>query len=234
MSKEHLTPTTQTPDPAASVRRIAFYGGSFDPLHNGHFAISKALVRQFRLHEFVFVPAFHAPHKLGRTPTSAFHRFAMLALATADDPVLRVSTMELEMPERPYTVETLGRLLKKLKPTEIFFVMGADSWADICTWREWEHVLTMTNHIVVTRPGYPVDAHHVPESIRERMVDLRGEPVQNVRVSGIETKIYISDAVKSNTSASRIRTRIKERSAGWRNDMPEVVANYVEKYELYT
>jgi nicotinate-nucleotide adenylyltransferase len=138
------------------------------------------------------------------------------------------------MPERPYTVETLGRLLAKLKPTEIFFVMGADSWADIRTWREWERVLSMTNHIVVTRPGYPVDAKHVPETVRDRIIDLRERSAEPVHISGMETKIYISDAVKSNTSASRIRTRIKEQSPGWRSDVPETVANYIEKYELYT
>lgn len=234
MSKEQLTQNFRTSDPAAQVRRIAFYGGSFDPLHNGHFAISRALFRQFDLDEFVFVPAFHAPHKQGRTPTSAYHRFAMLALATADDPRLSASTMELEMPDRPYTVETLGRLLKKLGPTEIFFVMGADSWADIRTWREWERVLTMTNHIVMTRPGYPVDFRHIPENIRERIVDLRGDSGEAKVDFVTETKIYISDAVKSNASASRIRTRIKENSAGWRQDVPDVVANYIEKYELYT
>jgi nicotinic acid mononucleotide adenylyltransferase len=92
----------------------------------------------------------------------------------------------------------------------------------------------MTNQIVVTRPGYPVDVNHIPENIREHIVDLREGPVEPVQISGMETKIYISDAVKSNTSASRIRTRIKENLPGWRNDVPEKVANYIEKYELYT
>jgi len=233
LSNEQLTQNQSKSDPAARVRRIAFYGGSFDPLHIGHFAISKALTTQFDLDEFVFVPAFHAPHKMGRTPTSAFHRFAMLALATADDPRLSISTIELEMPERPYTVETLGRLLTKLRPIEIYFVMGADSWADIRTWREWERVLTMTNHIVVTRPGYPVDIQHVTDDIRGRIVDLRGQGSKPKIDGETGAKIYISDAVKSNTSASRIRTRIKEDSPGWRQDVPDAVAKYIEKYELY-
>jgi nicotinate-nucleotide adenylyltransferase len=234
LNRQEQTSIGTSASSAAGVRRIAFYGGSFDPLHNGHFAISKALVRQFGLQQFVFVPAFHAPHKAGRAPTSAYHRFAMLALSTADDPVLRVSPMEVEMPERPYTVETLGRLLKIYKATEIFFVMGADSWEDICTWREWERVLSLTNHIVVTRPGYEIDFQHVTQAVRERIVDLRGTRAKPDQISVTEPKIYISDAVRSNASASRIRTKIKENSDGWQTDVPETVANYIEKYELYT
>ena len=215
------------------IRRLAVYGGSFDPLHNGHFAIAKGLVRQFRFDKFVFVPAFQAPHKTQRKATSAFHRFAMLALATAGHRELSISPLELEMPERPYSVETHGRLLQVLPSSAIFFVMGADSWRDIRTWREWERVLTMTNHIVVTRPGYPVTTDHVTDAIRDRTVDLRRGGIFADEATDDGTKIYFSDAVHSDASASRIRTLIAERSREWRLDVPEAVANYIEKYELY-
>ena len=74
-------------------RRFAFYGGSFDPVHNGHMTIAKTLVKLFRLDEFVFIPAFHAPHKSGLKPTPAFHRYAMLALATNSLSDISVSPM---------------------------------------------------------------------------------------------------------------------------------------------
>ena len=64
------------------MKRIAFYGGSFDPVHRGHLAVANALLDQFELDEFVFIPAFHAPHKLRTEPTSAYDRFAMLCLIT--------------------------------------------------------------------------------------------------------------------------------------------------------
>jgi nicotinate-nucleotide adenylyltransferase len=228
------------------MKRIAFYGGSFDPLHNGHLTIAHALLEVFALGEFVFIPAFHAPHKKDKKPTSAFHRFAMLALATNDEPSIKVSKMELDLPERPYSVETLTRLKKELPDTEIFFVMGADSWADITTWREWETVLTLVNIIVVTRPDYEIGFDHVTDEIRERIVDLRnGGQWRGALVDGqLKTisdhrppttdHIYITDAVQIDVSATEIRQKIRENKADWQADVPSAVAKYIEKYKLYT
>ena len=156
------------------MKRIAFYGGSFDPVHRGHLAIAHALLDQFELDEFVFVPAFHAPHKLRKKPTSAYDRYAMLCLVTQNEPKICVSKMEIEMPERPYSVETLTRLNNERPNDEIFFVMGADSWMEITAWREWEKVLSLSNHIVVTRPGVEIGFSHVTDEIQGGIVDLRG------------------------------------------------------------
>jgi nicotinate-nucleotide adenylyltransferase len=224
------------------MKRIAFYGGSFDPIHRGHLTIAQKLSDLFELDEFVFVPAFHAPHKKRKKPTSAFHRFAMLALATNDLPKIKISEIEIEVPEKPYTVETLARLKNMLEGAKIFFVMGADSWEEITTWREWETVLTMVNIIVVTRPGYEVEFAQVTEKIRERVVDLRKE--EETRRRGDKEKnprsairnpqsIYITDAVQLDISATEIRRKIREDDDGWRSDVTEEVAKYIEKYQIY-
>ncbi len=224
------------------MKRIAFYGGSFDPLHIGHLAIARALCEQFSLDEFIFIPAFHAPHKKDRKPTSAFHRFAMIALATNDLANIEVSKMELELPERPYTVETLTRLKTELPNAEIFFVMGADSWADILTWREWEKVLTLVNIIVVTRPDYEISFAHVTDEIRSRINDLRGnfnakaqgrKDAKKSQIPNQKTQIFITDAVFIDVSATEIRQKIKENAKDWRENVPSSVAKYIEKYELY-
>jgi len=213
------------------MKRIAFYGGSFDPVHCGHLTIAQKLTAVFDLDEFVFVPAFHAPHKKRKKPTSAFHRFAMLALATKDETEIKVSKMELEAPEKPYTVETLTRLKNELKGARIFFVMGADSWSEITTWREWEKVLMLVNIIVVTRPDYEIGFSHITGEIQERIIDLRASNEQ--RRADNEQRIYITDAVQIDVSATEIRQKIKENAERWREDVPEEVAKYIEKYELY-
>jgi nicotinate-nucleotide adenylyltransferase len=122
----------------AGRRRIAVYGGTFDPVHVGHAAVARSLLELFGLDELLFVPAFVAPHKRDRRVSPAFDRHAMLALATQGERRLRVSTVELSAPERPYTVETLTRFREGFGETaRLFFVMGADSWEEITTWREW-------------------------------------------------------------------------------------------------
>ena len=216
-------------------KKIAFYGGSFDPVHRGHIAIADKIVELFDLDQFVFIPAFHAPHKRRKVPTSAYDRYAMLCLATQGREDISVSRMEFDMPERPYSVETLGRLNEIYPNDQIFFVMGADSWMEITTWREWETVLSLTDHIVVTRPGYEIAFDHVTDSIRERIVDIRGKE-EGKRRRGEEekeNKIFITDAVAMDISATGIREKIGMNDAAWRDDVPGEVANYIEKYQIY-
>jgi nicotinate-nucleotide adenylyltransferase len=213
------------------MKRIAFYGGSFDPPHNGHLTIARKLIELFSLDEFVFIPAFHAPHKKDKKPTSAFQRFAMLALTTAEKPPMRVSKIELEQPEKPYTYETQAKLKRKSAGAEIFFVIGADSWAEIDTWREWERVLTQTNIIVVTRPGNEIGFSHVTEKIRKRIVDLR---TKDQRPKTKDRRIYITDAVNLDISSTEIRRKIRGGENNWRKLVPRAVAKYIEKYEIYT
>jgi len=213
------------------MKRIAFYGGSFDPPHIGHLTIARKLSELFALDEFTFIPAFHAPHKKNKKPTSAFHRFAMLSLATENKGKIKVSTVELDAPERPFTYETQTKLKNDLPNTEIFFVIGADSWAEIDTWREWEKVLTLTNVIVVTRPDYEIDLSHVTKEIKVRLIDLQKNVAQKIKNG--EQKIYITDAVNLDVSATEIRRKIRAKEDDWRELVPNEVAKYIEKYELY-
>ncbi|MCC6451269.1 MAG: nicotinate (nicotinamide) nucleotide adenylyltransferase [Acidobacteria bacterium] len=212
--------------------RIAFFGGSFDPPHLGHMAIANALIRQFELDEFVFVPAFHAPHKRS-APTSAFDRYTMLCLATQNESRMTVSRLEIEMPQKPYSVETLGRITQMLPREEIFFVMGADSWRDIRTWREWEKLFEMTDHIVVTRPGYAIETDHVTDDIRERIIDVRGGELP-VKTDRAATNIYFTDKVDIDLSATEIRKKIRDEDDSWHDDVPESTAKYIIKYQIYS
>jgi len=214
------------------MKRIAYYGGTFDPVHVGHLTVAKTLRVLFKLDDFVFLPAFHAPHKPDSKPTGSHHRYAMLCLATRDEPNISVSLMEIETGEKRYTIDTLAELTVRHKGDRLFFVMGADSWTDIRTWKRWEEVLLATNHIVVTRPGYEIAADHVSDAVRERIVDLRGRNEMPPLANG--HRIYITDAVQFDVSATEIRDDVRTDEVLDRtDDVPEEVAKYIEKYELY-
>lgn len=219
-------------------KRIALYGGTFDPVHNGHMMVARALLQLFSLHELVFIPAHVAPHKREQSVSPALMRFAMLALATHGEARMCVSTFELDAPERPYTVETLTRMKEKYgDEARLFFVMGADSWTDIRTWREWERVLTLTNHIVMARPGYDLGAAHVTDEIRERVIDLRGAEAEEVRRASGQSEvegIYVTDAVQMDISATQVRRLVQQgASSDWANLVPHPVAEFIDKYRLY-
>jgi nicotinate-nucleotide adenylyltransferase len=219
-------------------KRIALYGGTFDPVHTGHIGVAHGLSKIFALDEVLFIPADVAPHKRVRNVTPAIHRYAMLALATQGQASYRISTIELDAPERPFTFETLSRMQEMLgREAQLFFIMGADSWMEITTWREWERVLTLANHIVVTRPGYDLSAEHVTPEVRERIVDLRGH-VQEQAAPEIEesdgARVYVTDAVNMDVSATRIRQAVRAgRDEEWQRYVPPPVVDYIRKYGLY-
>ena len=217
-------------------RRTAYYGGTFDPVHLGHLTVATRLLDLFELEEFAFLPAYHAPHKPDSKPTSAYHRYAMLCLATEDEPRIKVSQLELETGEKRYTIDTLGQLKKLHADETLFFVMGADSWADILTWRRWEEVLLSANHIVVTRPGYEIETGHVTDAVRERIVDLRGRRSNDEIAAELkeDDRIYFTDAVNFDVSATEIRDDVRADAVLDRtDDVPVEVAKYIEKYDLY-
>jgi nicotinate-nucleotide adenylyltransferase len=193
--------------------RIALYGGTFDPVHLGHLEVARRVSELFEIEKVVFIPAQIAPHKVGRPVTEPIHRYAMLALATQNDSQLLISTFELDAPDRRYTVDTVAEFQRRLgDDTELFFIMGADSWSEITTWRDWERLLRMTNHIVVTRPGYEVPPAPV----------------------GLGNRILFTDAVQKDISATNIRRLAnEERYDELEQLVPRSVAGYIKKYGIY-
>lgn len=213
-------------------KRIALYGGTFDPVHAGHVEVARRVSQLFEIEKVLFIPAQMAPHKIGRPVTEPIHRYAMLALATQDDPQLSISTFELDAPGRRYTVDTVGHFQRALgESTELFFIMGADSWSEITTWREWERLLSMTNHIVVSRPGYEPVTTPVGR-ISDRIVDVRGGKSPS-RTEGAN-KIFFTDVVMKDVSATSIRRLASEGSFEELTGLvPGPVLEYIKKYGIY-
>ena len=201
----------------SAPKRIALYGGTFDPVHAGHVEVARKVAEVFEFARVVFIPAQVAPHKIGRPVTEPIHRYAMLALATQDDPRLLISTFELDAPDRRYTVDTVEHFQRELDPsTELFFIMGADSWSEITTWRDWERLLAMTNYIVVTRPGYEPTTTHVGELSRrgrhigpgESESHREARPHQH-DAPATHTLLHRSDSGTRNACVERVLQRVR-------------------------
>jgi nicotinic acid mononucleotide adenylyltransferase len=112
--------------------------------------------------------------------------------------------------------------------------MGADSWIDIRTWRRWEDLLLMTNHIVVARPGIEISVAHVTDNVRERIKDIRGSDLHRLsEIEGEGQGIYLTDAVHFDTSSTILREDLSDGELARDSDISIEVANYIEKYELY-
>lgn len=214
--------------------RIGVYGGTFDPLHNGHWRVALAVLDAFALDRLLFVPAFVPPHKRHRTISAPYHRYAMLALATANEARMFVSPIEIEAPMRPYTIETLARLAQQSPGAQLFFLMGADSFAEVTMWREYARLLGEYSIVVAGRPGAGLESDpvgHLPPELRARVRDLRGgaRPTAGMLEA---PGIFLTDYVDEDVSSTDVR---QASAAGLAIDdlTPPGIAAYIVKYRLY-
>src|SRR4029077_19405329 len=127
-----------------------------------------------------------------------------------------ISTYELDATDRCYTVDTLAHFKAELGTADLFFLMGADSFAEITSWHEWERLLVTVNHIVVTRPGYVLNSKSLSPSLAERIVDVRGKNSEQIAAPpghSADERIFITDGVLIDVSATGIRRAVKEKTA---------------------
>jgi nicotinate-nucleotide adenylyltransferase len=213
-----------------SSRRLGVLGGTFDPIHYGHLDAAEAARAALALDEVLFIPSHDPPHKPVDPRASAFHRFALVALAIGEWPGYRVSDMELTRQGASYTVETLrGLHADGWAPLQIFFILGADAFAEIATWREFPAVLDLAHFAVVTRPGMTLDeaAARTP-LLRPRLRTAAPHPEREEA----GTAIHLVEARTRDISSTTIRQRL---AAGTTIDdlVPAPVARHILIHHLY-
>ena len=215
-------------------RRIGAYGGTFDPVHIGHIEIARAIVKYFALDCLLIIPAYKPPHKNLAAISNAPYRYEMASLAFKDEPHTIVSRMEIDAPERPYTVQTMQQLQDEYgKQTRLFFVMGADSIAEITLWREYQQLLSRFNIIVVTRPGSEVTFSHLPAAFQGRVIDVRGKRQEIAAMIQEEDGfVYLTDFINNNVSSTEIRRRVRNGENIKGLTTPAVI-EYIEEHKLY-
>lgn len=211
-------------------RRIGILGGTFDPVHVGHLEAAAAAERALKLDEMLFMPSMTPPHRQSQPKASAFHRFAMVALAIAERGDFIASDDELRSEGPSYTSDTLGRLhAKGFAPTELFFVLGSDAFRDIATWHRYPDVLDAAHFIVVARPGSRLTEveRRVPALV-SRMIDAAAFMT---RRDGVP-QIIVVPATTPDISSTEIRRRVAagESLTGL---TPPAVINHIRRHGLY-
>ena len=186
----------RTPEPARILRpRIAIFGGTFDPIHNAHLTVAKEAVVQYGLSAVLFVVAARPPHKVGAVHASYAHRMRMVELACVRTPEFVPSRME-EYDEVSYSIATIQRVKATSGPeAAVYFLIGADAFADIQTWHRWSDVVREVGFIVVTRPGHH---YHAPPGSTVFRLNTLAMPVSS---SDIRAKLAAGEEAPELPSA---------------------------------
>lgn len=208
--------------------RIGVLGGTLDPVHLGHLDAAIAAQQALGLDRVLLIPSHVPPHRT-QPIASAYHRFAMAALAVNGVERLAVSDEELCSPGPSYTAETLARLHRRgLAASQIYFITGADAFAEIETWRRYPQVLDLARFVVISRPGFPATA--MPGRVAA-LAGRMGTPPQARQADG-ETSIFLVDARTRDISSTDIRRRLArgERVSGF---VPAGVEAHILQHGLY-
>jgi nicotinate-nucleotide adenylyltransferase len=224
--------------PRAAARKIALFGGTFDPIHEGHLAVARAAVRRFRFDELHFIPAAHPPHKPSTELLPFAHRFAMVALACATErrfvPSLAEANSNGSAAGASYTVDTVRRFQREIcRPgDQLFFLLGADSFLEIGTWKEYETLLGLCDFVVASRPGF--SGQSLRKVIPQRLIakNSAGARVERNAIPLTRTTVYLLDTVASRVSATAVRRRL-DTGRNVHGLVPRAVEDYIKKQALY-
>ena len=207
-------------------------GGRFDPIHLGHLTIAAVAQQLLELDQVLLLPSRLAPHRT--TQARASDRFAMVELAANGRPHLAPSNLELKTSGPSYTAVTLRQLREQGHcPTRLFFIIGADAFAEIESWHDYPNILDAAHFVVVSRPGHQAAAlvEALP-ALRHRMRLASKQTRRRDLKTGTTPKIFLVDAVTPTVSSTDIRNRVV---LGKPLDglVPNSVAEYIERHNLY-
>lgn len=191
--------------------KIGLFGGTFDPIHNGHLIIAEWVREELQLEKIIFIPAGDPPHKQESNITSIKHRLAMVSLAIEANDRFSLSDIEAKKAGKSYTVETLRVLQNHFSsPTKLFWIIGSDSLLDLPNWFQPDEIVRLAQIVVYPRSGYSV----------------------NEAAARFKDRVLYVDSPLIDISATTIRDRIRQEKSV-RYFLPESVLKYIHRENLY-
>ena len=212
-----------------ATRRIGVFGGTFDPIHRGHVDIGRAAEAALELTRMFVIPASVPPHR-AQPLASSYHRFAMVALSVAGRHGWRASDLELRAGAPSYTSATFDQLhARGYAASELFFVIGADAFAEIGAWKDYPAILDRAHFAVVSRPGCAVS--QLPG--RLPVLASRMQPPPLAETSRPDPLIILIDAPTADVSSTAIRER-RAQGQSIAGMVDVGVQQHIEQHGLYT
>ena len=190
------------------MSRVGIFGGTFDPIHNGHLITAQSVIEIRNLEKIIFVPAYISPHKQNEKASSAMHRLNMLKLAIDNIPFFDYSDFEIRQHSISYTIDTLREFKKYYDKIDL--IIGYDNIFQFHTWKDPDEILKLANVVVLRRKSsHPFD-----------FIDKYVDAATFVQTRGIEI------------SATDIRNRVNMGLPVFYL-VPEKVLNYINENNLY-
>ena len=197
-----------------TVHRVGLMGGTFDPIHNAHLFIAEDARIRFVLDTVLFIPNGSPPHKSGREVASAHHRLEMTKLAVASNPMFRTSEIEMRADAPSYAVDTLRGIRSQFPDSEILYITGTDTVAELMTWKAPEEVIALAQFAAYSRPG------------------CSPEQLQNALPANYFSRVHILESINLEISSTDIRQRLSAHKPV-RYLIPDAVLEYIEHNDLY-
>lgn len=208
--------------------RVGILGGTFDPIHIGHLVSAQVARDALELTSVRFLPSYHPPHRPGPPVASGASRLAMIDLAISGTPGWHASDLELTRQGTSYTYDTLSALhAEGLAPSQIFFILGADAFAEIRTWSRYPAVLDAAHFVVIERHGTAL------RSIPTRLPELAPRLAVPADISSSTgTRVVFIEAHTPDVSSTMVRERVRK-GEDISDLVPRDVAAYIAQHGLY-
>lgn len=211
-----------------SVTKIGILGGTFDPVHLGHLQLAESALNECGLDRVLFIPAALPPHKEGSAVTSFTHRAAMLLLASKMNKSFDCDLIEAQLPKPSYTIDTMLQLQKKYGDgVRLFFILGADAFLEIASWKDYRTLLNLLTVVISLREG--ASNNRLIQLLEDLEYELQGSNCYR-KVSGQE--VCILESIPAAVSSSSIRVMVRRRES-IRHIVPPEVEQYIQKHLLY-
>lgn len=167
------------------MRKVILFGGSFDPIHNGHLEVAKNALKDLKAESLWFILAKNSPFKSGHS--NYHHRLSMVKKMIGSYNKMKVSTIEETMPEPSYTIDTVRLLVKKYPNTKFYWLIGSDQIKDLDKWKEFEELDSLVEFVVYKRLGY--DESHKYKEIKGSPIDVSSTSIREGTSTNTHPKV---------------------------------------------